>query len=265
MSFGQCCSPTPAHLFITCCFTVGRSFSAPAMWRCVYSRRLGRLHACRFLPVVARRTGGGRAVLPSLHSLRVLAVGGLLLDGRAHVLAPVVLGACHGLGFACLAPTRTRHHSMRCMGGSLGGWISDPLLFPLSLGSYRDLPRSAPWSAREKTPYDMHFRDGVGDRALVFEGAGVSRSLAGHSGLVDDRAVCASTAWKPRAISSSSFFLGIPGSTSFGDIDIGPKRQPWLSSDWSERRWFGGFVCVSLAAAVSCFGFGSSLLSLHHL
>ena len=85
-----------------------------------------------------------------LHSLRALTVGGLLLGGGAHVLAPVVLRACHGLGFPCLAPTRRKHRSLRGVGRGLGGWISDPLLFPVSVDGYGDLPRSAPWDAREK-------------------------------------------------------------------------------------------------------------------
>ena len=42
VSFAQRSSPTPTRLFITCCFTAGRSLPARATQHCVYSRRLGR-------------------------------------------------------------------------------------------------------------------------------------------------------------------------------------------------------------------------------
>ena len=141
-----------------------------------------------FLAGIARRTGGRGAGFARLHSLRALAFGRVLLDGGAHGLAPVVLRACHGLGFPCLAPTRREHRSLRGVGGGLGSWISDPLLFPLSVDGYGVLPRNAPWNACEKTLDSIHFRGGSGDRTLVREGAGVPRSLADHPGLAEVRA-----------------------------------------------------------------------------
>ena len=76
VSSGRCCSPTPARLSITFCFTVGRSFLARAMWHCVYSRRAWSLACLPFLAGMARRTGGRGSVLPAciLFALSPLAV-----------------------------------------------------------------------------------------------------------------------------------------------------------------------------------------------
>jgi hypothetical protein len=41
----------------------------------------------------------------------------------------------------------------------------------------------------------------------------------------------------------------VEGPSYFG-LDKGLKPQPWLSSEWWERRWHCGFACVCLIAAV---------------
>ena len=138
---------------------------------------------------VARRTGGSRAVLPSciLFALSPLAVY-YSAEGRMYSLLWFWVLATAWVSLVWRQRGGNIALCAAWVGASAAGFLTHYFfLFPWVAIVIFLVAR--PGKLARIRLDDMHFRDGAGDRALVLTGAGVSRSLAGHSGLVEDRAV----------------------------------------------------------------------------
>ena len=116
-----------------------------------------------------RKAGGGRWNSPcQCGSLRVLAIGDLLLNGRAHVLTRLAMRAHDHLDFTGLASARRRHWLPGTLGSHVGGRIFDALLLSLSMAKHRRVSGHLSWEIWATPLIWMHFPDRISDPALVF-------------------------------------------------------------------------------------------------